>query len=61
MTEQELDRADIGPVFQQMNCECMPQGMRRDRFGNTAAPVRLLARLLDGILSDVLAGNGAWK
>ena len=61
MTEQELDDADVGSIFEQMNSEGVSQGMGRDRFSNTAAPVRLLARLFDGMLGDVLAGNGAWK
>ena len=61
MTEQELDGADVSSVFKQMNSECVPQGMGRDRFGDTAAAVGPLARMLDGVFGDVIAGNGAWK
>jgi hypothetical protein len=31
------------------------QAMRRDRFGNTATPTRLLARLLYSALADMVA------
>ena len=54
MTQQQLDRAHVGARFQQMHGKGMPQGMRRNRFGDTATPTRLLARLLYGAPADMV-------
>ena len=61
MTQQQLDRAHVGARFQQMNGERVSQGMRCNRFGNTATPTRLLARLLDGGPADMVVAFIAWE
>ena len=57
MTKQQLNGAHVGAGFQQMDCKCVPKGMRCDRFGNTATSMRLLARLLYGVPADVAADS----
>src|SRR6516162_6856729 len=53
MAQQQLDRANVGARFQQMNCKCMPKRMRCDWFGNPANSMRLLARVPHRLPSDV--------
>ena len=36
MAEQQLDGAEIGTGFQQMNCKCVAQRMRSNRFVDAA-------------------------
>ena len=55
MAEQQLNGADIGAGFQQMNREGMAQRMRRDRLGEVGAPMCLLTSVFDGISRDRLA------
>jgi hypothetical protein len=54
MTQQELDGTYVGARFQQMDGEGVPQGMRCDRFANTATPTRLLTGILYGALADMV-------
>ena len=54
MTQQQLDRAHVSARFQQMDGERVPQGMRCDRFCNTATSTRLVARLLYGAPADMV-------
>jgi hypothetical protein len=61
MTQQQLDRTYVGARFQQMDGEGVPQGMRCDRFANTATPPRLLAGLLYGGPADMIIDLIAWE
>ena len=53
MAEQELNAADVGASFQQVDRKGMPQGMGRDGFGNLRDPAGLLALLLNRADGDV--------
>jgi len=57
MTKENLNGADVGAGFQQMDGKCVPKGMRCDRFGNIATFMRPLASLLYGESADVAAGS----
>ena len=59
MTKQQLDGAHVGAGFQQMDGEGVAERMRRDRFGNTATLMRLLACLLHGVFADIGTCNVA--
>ena len=59
MTEQQLNGAQIGARFEQMDGECMPQRMRRDRLRKSGQAMCLLASCFDGIFCDRVAGVGA--
>jgi len=61
MAEQELNAADVGASFQQVDRKGMPQGMGRDGFGNLRDPAGLLALLLNRADGDVLAREVAWE
>ena len=61
MTEQELNAADVGASFQQVDRKGMTQRMGRDRFGNFRDPAGLLALLLNRANCDVLAWKIAWE
>ena len=61
MTEQELDDADVGSIFEQMNSEGVSQGMGRDRFGNAGPSVRFLALALNGSSGDGMVRTIAGK
>ena len=50
MAEQQLDGADIGAGFQQMDREGVPHGMRRDRLADAGELAGLLAGKFDGLL-----------
>jgi hypothetical protein len=43
MTQQQLNGAHIRSGFEQVCCKTVPKGMGRDRFGNAATSMRLLA------------------
>ena len=57
MPQQQLNGADIGPIFQHMNGKRMPKTVRRDGFGNARAAVRFLTRFLDGMPRDGFVGT----
>ena len=57
MAKQQLNGAHVGAGFQQMDSESVSQRMRRDRFGNAAKSLRLLARQFNRVSGDVAAGN----
>jgi hypothetical protein len=52
-----LDGAHVGARFQQVDREAMAKAVGRDRFGNAAASVGLLAGVLDGHPSDGTASS----
>jgi hypothetical protein len=55
MAEQELNGADVGALFQQVNREGMSQRMWRDGFRNLANMVGYLALALNRASRDVPA------
>ena len=57
MTEQQLNGADVGPGLKQMDCEGMPQAMRRDGLGESGETVRLLTGVPNRIPGDRLAST----
>ena len=61
MAEQELDRSDVGSVFEQVNGKGAAQRVRRDRFRNAGVLVCLLAHLLDGVPMNGFTRNVAGK
>ena len=61
MAEQELNGADVGASFQQVDRKGVTQRMGRDRFGNFADTVGLLALALNRAFCDVLARKIAWE
>ena len=61
MAQQQLNSPDVGPGLEQVNREGVPQTVRSCRLGNGATAASFLARLLNGILADVLAWNVAGK
>ena len=50
MAEQKLDSTDVGALLEKVNGKCVPQGMRRDGFGNLASgvPFGIHAQLRSG-------------
>ena len=61
MTEQELNAADVGALFQQVSRKGVTKRMRRDRFRDFANTVGLLALILNRVSGDVAAWQVAWK
>ena len=61
MPQQQLNGTQIGAGLQQVNGECMAQGMRGDRFAEPRLLERLPARDLDGARRDRLPGPVTWK
>src|SRR5207249_12052360 len=61
VSKQELNPANIGSVFQQVDGESVTHGMGRDGFGNAGKRVRLLTCNLDGMFGDGIAGAAAGK
>jgi hypothetical protein len=61
MAEQQLDRAQIGAGFQQMNCEGMAQGMRGDPLRNPGTMACRQASLRDGARADRRPGRSPGK
>ena len=61
MPEQQLNRAHVGPGFQEMDREGVPERMGCDRFWNTRPATRLLAFASDGATTDRMVGLIAWK
>jgi len=59
VTEQQLDGAEIGTGFQQMNGEGVAQRVRRNRFIDAAQQSHLPAGPVDGERRDGLAGLAA--
>ena len=59
MAQQQLDGADIRTSFQQMDCERMSKGMRRNRLVNSSDLVSLTAGLFDGVGSHRVPGQFA--
>ncbi len=55
MAEQELNRANVGAVFQQVNGERMSKQMWRDGFPNLRIMVGLPAFLFNCMVTDVSA------
>ena len=53
MTQQKLNGAHVRSGFQQVSCKTVSKGMGRDRFGNAATSMRLLAGLLYRVAADV--------
>ena len=53
MAEQELNGADVGALFEEVNGECVPQRMGRDGFGNLASGVGFLTCLAQPPPGDV--------
>src|SRR5712692_1159496 len=53
MAEQQLNRADVGPAFEQMYGKRMSKQMGRNEFGNPGTAASFLTRLFDGVLADV--------
>jgi hypothetical protein len=52
MTQEQLNGTHVGARFQQMNGEGVPKAVGRDRFGNAAALVGLLAGVLHRLPGD---------
>ncbi len=55
--EQFLNRADVGPVFEQVSSETMAQGVATDVLSDTGATYRGFECLLQGRVMDVVASN----
>jgi hypothetical protein len=55
MAQEQLNSAQIGARFEEMNREGMAQRMRADRFGDAATKARLSAGMLNGVGGDRLA------
>ena len=56
VTQQQLDRAEIGPGLQQVNSKGVTQGVRRHRFADTALQPYLATDAVDGGCRDRVAG-----
>ena len=52
MAEEQLNGAQVGARFEEVNREGMAQRMRADRFGDAAATARRSAGMLDGVRGD---------
>ena len=52
MPEQQLDAPHVGAGLQKVGGKGVTQRMRRDRLGDAAGALRLLARLAHGIAGD---------
>jgi hypothetical protein len=57
MAEQQLDGADVGTRFQQVDGKGMSQRMRRDRFANATKAMGLLASFRYGVPADMPVGK----
>src|SRR5260370_40000497 len=57
MAEQELNGAHVGAGFKQMDRKGVTHRMRRDRFGNAATSLRLLAHQFHRLPLDMAARN----
>jgi len=57
VAEQQLDGAQVGAGFQQMDREGVAQRMRGDRLGEAGETVRLAAGVADSVPGDRLAGQ----
>jgi hypothetical protein len=61
MSEQELNRANVCSIFQQVDGKGMSQRMGRDGLRNAANAVGFLTRILDGASRDGFAFNVSGK
>ena len=61
MAQQQLNGADIGSGFEQVNGKGVPQTVRCSRLGNGTTAAGFLTGLLHGIFADVLARYVTWK
>src|SRR5258708_39490856 len=61
MTEEELNGPQISAGFEEMNSECVPKRMLRDRFGVTSQTMCLLAVCFFGDLRDRPIYVNAWE
>jgi hypothetical protein len=61
VAQQQLNGADIGSGFEQVNSEGVPQTVRRSHLGNGTTTASFLTGLLYGICADVLARDVARK
>ncbi len=61
MAEQQLDGADVGARFQQVDGEGMSQRMGRDRFANATKAMGPLASFRYGVPADMPVRNVAGK
>ena len=61
MAEQELNLADVGTLFQQVDGKSVSQRMWRDRFPNLANPLGLPTLPPNRFRGDVAAGQVAGK
>src|SRR6202022_1862696 len=52
MAKEQLNSAQIGARFEEVNREGMAQRMRADGFGDAATTVRLSAGMLNGVRGD---------
>ena len=52
MAKEQLDGAQVGACFEEVNREGMAQRMRADGFGDAATETRLSAGMLDGMRGD---------
>ena len=57
MAEQQLDGAQVGAGFQQMDREGVAQRVRGDWLGKPGQPVRLAAGVADGVAGNWLSGQ----
>src|SRR5260370_42180175 len=57
MAEKELNGAHVGAGFKQMDRKGVTHRMRRDRFGNAATSLRLLAHQFHRLPLDMAARN----
>ena len=55
VTEQFLHGADVGPIFQEVRGERMPERMRHSQFGDLAASQRSLEVIAKSRFMDVMA------
>ena len=61
MTEQQLDGAYVGALFEQVDGEAMSQGVRANGFGNATPFERILAGVPNCCVRDVSSWNVARK
>ena len=61
MAQEPLNRAHVGPGFEEMDRERMAERVRSDRFGETRSTMHALTRLADGVTRDRLVRMLAGK
>ena len=61
MTEQQLNGADVDPLFQQVNGKSVSKRMRRDGLRDLANTTGLLALKVNRVSCDVLPREVSWE